>query len=671
MRMRSSQSFRQSVAGFQAVAIGLLVATAVISFTTLQILRVNGPVYGEIVRGKDVIADILPPPEYVIEAYLEASLLRTTPADAQPARIERLTALKSQFRDRQTYWANSPLRKDLKESMLQDVGRTGEQFWSAVEDSYLPAVKAGDANASDEGYRAVTAAYETHREAVDALVSLTNEANLKTEQFARIGTVAGAVLLLAILGAAILVTRRRARGIVKDVVEPLADMTATMSRLADGDLSVRIDHTERQDELGAMARAVLHFQEQALVTVKLREAQQEAAIQNQRERQQSERQRAASLRDMAHRVEEETRTAVSSVAESSIVMNDQAGAMARLAKDVDDRSQRLSEAATATLAQTRQATTLANSLEAAIQNIRREVEEARATSAAVAGAAGDADVAINKLNEAVAQISHVTSVIDDIARQTNLLALNAGVEAARAGDTGKGFAVVAQEVRALAQQTANATAHIRGLINGVDESAVETAGAVKGINQRIGAMERASSAIVQAVEHQASATEAIVSGMAESSSTAERMATDIAAVMREARHAGEISSSVDRLSSEVSEAVNSLKETLIRVVRTSSDEVERREHPRYRVEMPVRVRSHTGVTTATLRDISLGGAAVLAGEQGLDGDIEIHVPGVSKPISAVIQRNSSGIAHVRFAPDLIEPDVLEAAIASSGGRLAA
>ncbi len=98
-------------------------------------------------------------------------------------------------------------------------------------------------------------------------------------------------------------------------------------------------------------------------------------------------------------------------------------------------------------------------------HVKNSVEEAHHDAAQGGAVVKEAVKAMDDIHRSAQEITQITNVIDGIAFQTNLLALNAGVEAARAGDAGKGFAVVANEVRALAQRSAEAAKHIKDLIS--------------------------------------------------------------------------------------------------------------------------------------------------------------------------------------------------------------
>ncbi|WP_167591666.1 methyl-accepting chemotaxis protein [Jiella endophytica] len=112
----------------------------------------------------------------------------------------------------------------------------------------------------------------------------------------------------------------------------------------------------------------------------------------------------------------------------------------------------------------------------------RRAEQAASTARDTAGEGGDivgkAINAMSAIEQSSQKIVKIIGVIDEIAFQTNLLALNAGVEAARAGEAGRGFAVVAQEVRGLAQRSADAAKEIKQLINASNGQVKEGVGLV-------------------------------------------------------------------------------------------------------------------------------------------------------------------------------------------------
>jgi methyl-accepting chemotaxis protein len=140
-----------------------------------------------------------------------------------------------------------------------------------------------------------------------------------------------------------------------------------------------------------------------------------------------------------------------------------------------------------------------------VANSSKRADEARKVavlaneSAAESGrVVANAVEAMQKIEASSNQVSNIIGVIDEIAFQTNLLALNAGVEAARAGDAGKGFAVVAQEVRELAQRSAQAAREIKELIR---NSSLEVQSGVKLVSDTGEALKTIEGYIVTVNQH--------------------------------------------------------------------------------------------------------------------------------------------------------------------------
>ncbi len=113
-----------------AAGLGAVIATSVYG---LAQLKVGGPLYNQIKLGNDLIADILPPPEYIIESYLEATLALRDPAQLSVHR-DRLTQLKKEYDERHEFWVKSDLEPALKSKLVEKSDAEVRRFWSALQD---------------------------------------------------------------------------------------------------------------------------------------------------------------------------------------------------------------------------------------------------------------------------------------------------------------------------------------------------------------------------------------------------------------------------------------------------------------------------------------------------------------------------------------------------------
>ncbi|MBO9560389.1 MAG: globin-coupled sensor protein [Caulobacter sp.] len=202
------------------------------------------------------------------------------------------------------------------------------------------------------------------------------------------------------------------------------------------------------------------------------------------------------------------------------------GAVSRGALDIRAGTDDIARAADDMAERTEQQASTLQETAAAVEQLTATVDQtaksAKAVSAQVREAAADAQTsgevvtraaeAMTQIESSSAKVSQILGVIDEIAFQTNLLALNAGVEAARAGDAGRGFAVVAQEVRALAQRSAEAAKEIKTLIadssrqvgEGVDLVG-RTGEALRGIVAKVGVIDTLVDEIAASANEQAAA----------------------------------------------------------------------------------------------------------------------------------------------------------------------
>jgi len=324
--------------------------------------------------------------------------------------------------------------------------------------------------------------------------------------------------------------------IIGSITKPLNEAVEAATKIADGDLTVRIEDTGKSETgllLSAM-KVMVDKLKGMLGDIK----QTSASV-------------ASGSEQLSASSEEITRT-----------MTDQSNRTSQIATSVEEMSQTVIDIAKNTAEISNSSSETAKIADKGAEIVNKSVAESKLIVETVSTSA----IVMQSLGEKSKQIGEIIAVINDIADQTNLLALNAAIEAARAGEQGRGFAVVADEVRKLAERTGKATLEISQMIGSVQGEVGKAVEAMNYTNEKVNVGLQYSveageqlKAIVQSVTSLQSMVQQIASATEEMSTTSESISGDIQAVAGGAREISGSSDQIAQSSSELARLAGQLK----------------------------------------------------------------------------------------------------------------
>jgi len=470
---------------------------------TLDKIKIEGVLYHEIIDKKDLIADILPPPAYIIESYLCAMDVATAEKDQQArekllVRLKELSDGSGYYHERIDYWNKNIIDSETRSIFLQDSYKHATNFFNIALGEFSSAIKNNQMERAQEiFFRQLKPEYIEHRIAIDKVVEIANKNFVALEKRASAELHWRQLTMLIFFVFVVLLAFFLGIFISRNISNPIKAGVKILEIISQGDMTqvVPIELRKRGDEVGMMANSLNSMNTQLGVMI----------------------------RDIVNGVHKLTSSSVDLAAVSKQLFysaQDTAEKSGIVAASAEEMSTNIQSVSAATQQSSNNVNMIASSTEemiATISEIAKNAETARVISE---GAVKQAQLTSEKmvsLGDSAKNIGRVTETITEISEQTNLLALNATIEAARAGEAGKGFAVVANEIKELARQTAAATIDIKNQINEMQATTSITVEDIGEIAKVIVNINSVISSIAAAVEEQTAASSEIASNISQAS----------------------------------------------------------------------------------------------------------------------------------------------------------
>lgn len=456
-----------------------------------------------------------------------------------------------------------PLVSSPEERALYDEYRA---VWKVLMEGVAKVLDLSRANQRDEAVKtynqAVRPSALKSKDLIEKLVALNGDGAKRAVEHSEQVSGNAFSMIAGLLVAAILLGIATAFVISRSISRGIARVIERMQSLAAGDLAVEVPFLGERTELGRIGEALQQFK----LALLDKEHSDEAA----RLDREAKARRVVALERLTGDFEAKIGRLATTLSGAAGTLQNTAATMTSAAGEADQRSMAVGSASEQASANVQTVATATEELSASIREIGSQIAQSTDVAARAVSEARRTEDTVHELAAAAQKIGEIVALINGIAAQTNLLALNATIEAARAGEAGKGFAVVASEVKALANQTSQATEEISTQINAIQGATESTVNAMGSIGTIIRDMNEITAMIASAIEEQAAATQEISRNVQQAAVGTQEVTRNIEGVRSAAGETGSAANDVlsaagalaletERLGTEVSSFLTGVK----------------------------------------------------------------------------------------------------------------